>query len=318
MQVIIFTLPFNLLYTQECQAFLQEGVGTAVDDRRHKEVVHLARAISVRDLRSQVQAKCPDGTKIPSISWIRLQFCPKTPHSRTRMHYTGKFNVRFMVQARQFRKSHIDAHYAAAIFRYEREMSLLFRDKSVFVSLDDKHRIKIGEPGYPVSAVERGKRVMVTQNTSFEVGDHDFTKFSLVPSVCFVIDIPDTIEGSWYTGRPLVAFKDAVFEASSPQRHTAELHSLLVANNLHYYPILFLYSDGGSDHRLTYLSVQLSLISLFLTLDLDFLCACRTAPYHSWRNPVERLMSVVNLGLQSGSHEKGRKWRGGSFAKQVQ
>ena len=94
---------------------------------------------------------------------------------------------------------------------------------------------------------------MVTQNTSFEVGDHDFTKFSLVLSVCFVIDIADTIEGSWYTGQPFVAFKDAVFKASSPQRHTAELHSLLVANNLHYYPILFLYSDGGSDHRLTYL-----------------------------------------------------------------
>ena len=64
-------------------------------------------------------------------------------------------------------------------------------------------------------------------------------------------------------------------------------------------PVLFVYTDGGPDHRLTYLSVQLSLISLFLTLDLDFLCACRTAPYHSWRNPVERVMSTLNLGLQS-------------------
>ena len=215
------------------------------------------------------------------------------------MHYTGKLDVRFMVQARQFRKSHVDAHYAAAVFRYQREMSLLFQGMCVFVCLDDKHRVKIGEPGYPVAAVERGKRVMVTQNTSFEVGHHDFTKFSMVPSVCFVVDVTDSSEGSWYTGRAFVAFKDAVFERSSPQRHTAELHSLLVANNLHFYPILFLYSDGGPDHRLTYLSVQLSLISLFLTLDLDFLCACRTAPYHSWRNPVERLMSIVNFGLQS-------------------
>ena len=29
-----------------------------------------------------------------------------------------------------------------------------------------------------------------------------------------------------------------------------------------------------------------------------FLCAGRTAPYHSWRNPVERIMSILNLGLQ--------------------
>lgn len=101
-----------------------------------------------------------------------------------------------MVQARQFRKSHIDAHYAAAIFQYEREMSILFRGKCVFTCLDDKHRIKIGEPGYPVAAVERGKRVMVSRNASFEVGDHDFTKFSLVPSVCFVVNILDSVEGS--------------------------------------------------------------------------------------------------------------------------
>ena len=63
--------------------------------------------------------------------------------------------------------------------------------------------------------------------------------------------------------------------------------------------ILFLYTDGGSDHRLTYLSVKISLICIFLKLDLDYLCAGRTAPYHSWRNPVERIMSVLNLGLQS-------------------
>ena len=64
-------------------------------------------------------------------------------------------------------------------------------------------------------------------------------------------------------------------------------------------PMCFLYSDGGPDHRLTYISVQLSLISLFLQLDLDYLCAVRTAPFHIWRSPVERIMSIINLGLQS-------------------
>lgn len=63
-------------------------------------------------------------------------------------------------------------------------------------------------------------------------------------------------------------------------------------------PILLLYTDGGPDHRLTYLSVQLSMIALFLQLDLDVLIAGRTAPNHSWANPVERIMSIVNIGLQ--------------------
>ena len=62
--------------------------------------------------------------------------------------------------------------------------------------------------------------------------------------------------------------------------------------------ILCIYTDGGPDHRLTYLSVKVSLVCLFLLLDLDYLIAARTAPCHSWRNPVERVMSTLNLGLQ--------------------
>ena len=30
-----------------------------------------------------------------------------------------------------------------------------------FVCIDDKHRLKVGEPGYPVAAAERGKRLLV-------------------------------------------------------------------------------------------------------------------------------------------------------------
>ena len=185
------------LCVQVCKAYLHENVGEAVDDRRHTEVVHLARAISVRDLRQQVMARCPEGIKVLSESWIQLQFWLKTPHAKSKVHYTGKLDVRFMVQARQFRKTHCDSHYAAALFRYEREYAIMFKDYCSFVCLDDKHRIKIGEPEYPGAAVERGRKVIVSRNSSFDVADHDFTKFSIVPSVCFFVDIPDSIEVSW-------------------------------------------------------------------------------------------------------------------------
>ena len=113
-----------------------------------------------------------------------------------------------------------------------------------------------------------------------------------------LIDIPETIEDSWYRGQVAVGFKDAAFESSSPIRHATELSSILKSKEEYQKPVLFVYSDGGPDHRITYVSVQLSLICLFLSLDLDFLCAVRTAPSHSWRNPVERVMSTLNLGLQ--------------------
>ena len=64
-------------------------------------------------------------------------------------------------------------------------------------------------------------------------------------------------------------------------------------------PVLFAYTDGGGDHRSTYLSVQLSWILLFYALDLDMLVMCRTAPGHSYDNPAERCMSTLNLAPQN-------------------
>jgi len=51
------------------------------------------------------------------------------------------------------------------------------------VCIHDKHCIKIGELEYPVAAVEHGRRVIVSQSQILVVGDHDFAKFSLIPSV---------------------------------------------------------------------------------------------------------------------------------------
>ena len=64
--------------------------------------------------------------------------------------------------------------------------------------IDDKHRLKVGEPGFPVAAAERGRKVIVHAGTTFEVGDHDFTKFSIVPSVALIVKIPKDIHESCY------------------------------------------------------------------------------------------------------------------------
>ena len=106
------------VFWEECHTFLQEEVGMAAEERRHSEVTHLARAISVRDLIQQVSARCPPATPIPCRSWLSLQFWPKSKHTHSKVHYTGCFKVKYMVQTWQFRKDHEDA---AAIFRYERE-----------------------------------------------------------------------------------------------------------------------------------------------------------------------------------------------------
>ena len=136
--------------------------------------------------------------------------------------------MKIMVQQCQWRHSH-DAHYAAAIFRYMREYAQTLRDFCAFVCLDDKHKVKVGEPNCPVVAAERGRQVPVRANEFLTVADHDFTKFVMVPSVILVNDIPEEIHvsESWYHGQVFVSPKDTVFEPSSPLRHACELYSVL-------------------------------------------------------------------------------------------
>lgn len=279
----------------KCSEYLQES--TTVHERRHGDTCFMAKAISVRDLIAQVSHMCQEGTEIPSEAWVKYNFCPRNPRAKSSAHYTGRLNVKRQVQRRLFRKEHPDGHYCAALYRYLREFAVKYRDVSNFVSIDDKHRMKVGEPGFPLAAVERGKEVIVAMNETFVVGDHDFAKFSLIPSVTLLVNIPESFEGSWYKGQVFIGFKDAVFKSSRAIRHATELHSLLLTQ-MGSKSILLMYSDGGPDHRLTFISVRLSLIAIFLNLDLDMLVACRTAPNHSWKNPVERIMSIVNLGLQ--------------------
>ena len=136
--------------------------------------------------------------------------------------------MKYMIQQRQFCKEHLDSHHAACVFRYLREYAVHVRDHSLFICLDDKHRFKVGEPGLPVAATERGRRVIVSQGTLLQVGDHDFTRFSLIPSVVLMIDIPSDISGSLYHGQVCVSLKDAVFEPSSAICHSCELASLSI------------------------------------------------------------------------------------------
>ncbi len=91
-------------------------------------------------------------------SWLSLQFWPKTGH----------FAVKYMVQARKFRKDHEDTLCC-----------LYFSLSKLLCSAEIVYLLQaVGEPHYPVAAAERGKKV---RTASFEVADYDFTKF--IPSV---------------------------------------------------------------------------------------------------------------------------------------
>ena len=69
--------------------------------------------------------------------------------------------------------------------------------------------------------------------------------------------------------------------------------------------VLLLYFDGGSDHRLRYRTVQAALSALRILLNLDMVVAANTYPYHSFSNPVERIMAILNIALNGAVLERG-------------
>ena len=59
-----------------------------------------------------------------------------------------------------------------------------------FASVDAQCKVPVGEPGFPIASVLRGKSVIVGTNEVYKVGDHDFSKFSLVPDAILLHDLP--------------------------------------------------------------------------------------------------------------------------------
>ena len=84
------------VFWSKAKEFLEEDVGTAVDDRRHSQVVHLAKAILVRDLKEQVKSRCPADTPIPSEVYIYLQFLPSKKNAKVAEQYTGRLEIKRM------------------------------------------------------------------------------------------------------------------------------------------------------------------------------------------------------------------------------
>ena len=270
----------------------------AADDRRHN-VCHMSKYISIPDLIKEVSRNVPARTPVPSESSVLFAFVPKNSHTRTSRLYKSRIQLQFKIQTRQLRTSHVDEHYCCALFKYMRHYAVKYRDYVSFACVDDKCKVDFGEPGQAISSGVRGKKSIVPVGSNLSALDHDQnSKGSLTPSVCLLVDLPESDDGSFYRGVVTVTFKDSVFESSTPFRHASEMEKI-IRQLESIKPILMIYSDGGPDHRVTYHSVKLALIILFKRLGIDVLIAARTAPGNSWANPAERVMSTLNLAIQN-------------------
>lgn len=172
-----------------------------------------------------------------------------------------------------------------------------------FVFCDDKFKVPIGEPGNLVSTGVRGKQTIIPTFSTLSALDHDMTKSSLTPSVFLDCDLPHKVDSSFVRGQVTNIINDSVFEQSSPFRHAAAIVKLLRPKEV-VPPVFLKFTDGGTDQRNTLEEVKCASICIFRELNLDMLILGRCAPGHSYINPAERVMSILNLGVQNVALER--------------
>lgn len=90
---------------------------------------------------------------------------------------------------------------------------------------------------------------------------------------------------------------------SSPFRHAVSIIKALEQDG-NFPCTLLKFTDGGTDQRNTLESVKCASICVFKEMNLDMMILARCAPGHSFVNPAERVMSILNLALQNVALER--------------
>ena len=198
--------------------------------------------------------------------------------------------------------------------------NIVFSKGMTKISVDDKGRIPVGEPGLPVRSNVRpmsAKLVAAQLAKEKDALDHDYHRATVRASMML---ISQGGEGDWRKGQVVCTLKEGITQYSTAFRHGIEMRMqlqglikkqdtfLTETGQIHEFPegtckpyTLLVRSDGGSDRNPKNVSVQMALIYLWLSLDFDVLVALITAADISAVNEVEGVMPIANYALQHQS-----------------
>ena len=108
------------------------------------------------------------------------------------------------------------------LFNFSREIAIRFNEHSTFASTNNKSKIKVGEPGYPISTVRRAENILVAKAYAAQLADHNFSSMTITSTVALISDIPPKIDNSSYRGPHYEFLKITATELSSTLRNAAE------------------------------------------------------------------------------------------------
>eukprot|EP00957_Ditylum_brightwellii_P190259 14482249-Ditylum_brightwellii.AAC.1 len=130
------------------------------NDCRYSQVSLCNLFISVCDWHEQVMKTLLEGSGIPSERLLYLQFSPAYAHCCSARVYKSCFNMKKKVQTRQLVKYNVDSQYSNAVFRMMHKFTVKNGSDIVkFIPVDDKAKIKVGEPDTPLVLIARERLI---------------------------------------------------------------------------------------------------------------------------------------------------------------
>jgi hypothetical protein len=201
---------------------------------------------------------------------------------------------------------------------------LVMSKGATMVLVDDMEAVSVGEPGFPCQSNTRKMYASILADADVgkaSIGDHNFHRASVRPSMTLFMTTPLVSRNSWQTGKVTCSSKDCATQRSSPMQHSLEFveqcrkqvecdDQILSTNpspleNTYMPFVLVQRSDGGADRNPKNASVIVALIHTFLQLNLDALVVRLTAADISYvNNKVEGVMPVANLAHQNQAFER--------------
>lgn len=172
--------PFETCLT----TMLESNIQLAPDERRAADgadgtqmvVRPTALAPSLPQLRERVMdmmkqdanlaAKLESGeAKVPSLSALAARMCPIQSRHATSLRMLSRLPIKWAVQHRTARKVNPDSHYnnmQSVLLREDLLHDAMRMDLAdvLFISDDDKCKIKVGNPGFAQTAVTRNQRIL--------------------------------------------------------------------------------------------------------------------------------------------------------------
>ena len=222
------------------------------------------------------------------------------------------------MQACILRAKHPDKEFCWNQWGLLRSFLVHWRDHAALQSSDEKKAVPVGNAGNLVQAVEKTCKVMTQVDGRWVSLDHGWSMNNIVPSAVLQIDIPESVDGSWYEGTLVVFNKDKTFgNEDAASRHTvegaiarqfclgeqrredAERQTAQAWRAFQGPAIIAQIHDGAADYNMLNGGALLAHLVDYFSSGADLVISFRFCPYQSYLDPVEHCMSLLNLGLQA-------------------